>query len=145
MKRVIALALMMASFSTFANHMGSVDSLLSVLPQGTFNGKDDLGVACSVSVYEVNFPAKAIAVQVNKRNSKIMKVVSDGSDFRFVAYKKEFVQTERYYVDDTRTSYVERVVRTVLAGDKQQYVVVSNEVVVNRDRTVEAIDCVVDL
>lgn len=145
MKSVIAIALMMASFSTFANNMGSVDSLLSVLPHGTFSGVDDLGVACSVSVYEVNFPAKAVAVQVNKRNSKILKVISDGSDFRFIAYKKEFVQMDKYFVDSTRTSYVERVVRTVLAGDKQQYVIVSNEIVVNRERTVEAIDCVVNL
>lgn len=145
MKSVMALALIMASLSTFANQMGSVDSLLSVLPHGTFTGKDDLGVACTVSVYEVNFPAKAIAVQVNKGNSKIMKVISDGSDFRFVAHKNEFVQTDRYYVDATRTSYVERIIRTVKAGDKQQYVVVSNEIVVNRDRTIEAVDCVVDL
>lgn len=145
MKSVLAIALMMASFSTFAAELGSVDSLVSVLPQGTFNGKDDLGVACTVSVYEVNFPAKAVAVQVNKGNAKIMKVINDGSDFRFVAHKNEFVQTDRYYVDDTRTSYVERIVRTVKAGDKQQYVVVSNEIVVNRDRSVEAIDCVVNL
>ena len=145
MKKLITLAIMITSFSTFANNMGSVDSFLSVLPLGTFKGVDDLGISCSVSVYEVNFPAKAIAVEVNKRNMKIMKVISEGSDFRYIAYKKEFVQMDKYFVDSTRSSYVERVIRTVLAGDKQQYVIVSNEIVVNRERTVNAVDCVVNL
>lgn len=145
MKSVIAAALMILSFSTYANVMGSVDSLLSVLPLGTHKGVDDQGVACSVNVHEVNFPAKALSVSVVKKNAKLFKLINDGSEFYFVAYKNEFSQTDRYYVDDTRTSYVERVVRTVIAGDKQQYVVISNEIVVNRDRSVEEIDCVVNL
>lgn len=145
MKSLIATALLLASFSTFAAEEGSVDSFLSVLPMGTHTGTDDLGRACQVTVSEANFPAKSISVQAENDKLKIFKVINDGSEFLFRAYKKEFIQTDRYYVDATRNSYVERIVRTVLAGDNRLYVVVANEITVNRDRKVELVECVVNL
>lgn len=145
MKSLIATALLIASFSTFAGEASSVDSLLSVLPLGKHEGIDDRAQACSVSVTEANFPAKAISVTVENNKTKIFKTITDGSEFLFRAYKKEFIQTDRYYVDSTRSSYVDRIIRTVIAGDNSLYVVVANETTVNRERVVEMIECVVNL
>ncbi len=142
MKALIAVALMTVSFSTFSNDLGSVDSFLSVLPVGTYTGADDRGNACEVAVSEVNFPAKAISVTVANNKNRIFKIINDGSEFLFRAYKQEFIQTDRQYVDATRNSYIERIVRTVNAGDNRLYVVVANELTVNRERTVEAVECV---
>lgn len=143
MKAFIAAALMMVSFSTFSNDMSSVDSLLSVLPEGTYTGSDDKGNTCEVAVAEVNYPAKTISVTVSNKKEKIFKVITDGTEFLFRAYKQEFIQVERQYVDATRNSFIERIIRTVNAGDNRLYVVVANELTVNRDRTVEAVECVV--
>ena len=143
MKSFIAAALMIVSISSFGSELSSVDAFLSVLPLGTHTGKDDNGVACSVSVVEVNYPAKDIAVTAVNAKNKVFKVIKDGSDFFFRAYKEEFIQVDRYYVDASRNSYVEKIVRTVNAGDNRLYVVVANETTINRERTVEKVECVV--
>ncbi len=143
MKSLIAAALLLTSLSTFAQEAGSVDSLLSVLPLGTHQGQDDRAQDCRVSVTEANFPSKAISVTVENNKSKIFKTITDGSEFLFRAYKQEFIQTDRYYIDATRSAYVERIIRTVKAGDKSLYVIVANETTVNRERFVEMVECVV--
>ena len=145
MKSLIAAALMMVSFSTFSTETSSVDTLLSVLPLGTHKGMDDLKTECTVSVNEVNFPAKVISVTIENENGKIFKIVNDGSEFVFRGYKKEFIQTDRQYVDASRNSYVERVIRTVSAGADRLFVVVANELTIDRELSVESIECVVNL
>ncbi len=125
--------------------MGSVDSLLSVLPLGTYQGSNDAGEACSVSVSESNYPSKSVVIVASNNQNRVFKTVMDGSEFAFRAYKKEFIQSDRYYVDSTRSSYVDRVVRTVSAGDGKLFVVVANEVTINRDLALEAVECVVNL
>ncbi|MBC7430128.1 MAG: hypothetical protein H7336_16050 [Bacteriovorax sp.] len=145
MKALIAAVLMIVSVSTFSAEMGSVDSLLSVLPVGSYQGQDDAGNACNVIVNDVNYPAKALSITVSNNKSTIFKIINDGSEFLFRAYKKEFIQTERQYVDSTRSSYVDRIIRTVIGGDNTLYVVVANELTVNRDRTVESVECVIKL
>lgn len=144
MKSLILTALLLVSSSTFAG-VGAVDTFLSVLPLGTYSGTDDNGAACTVTISEANFPAKAISVQAQNAELKIFKTINEGSEFFFKAYKKEFIQSDRYYVDATRNSYVDRIVRTTLAGENQIYVVVANEITVNRDRKVEMVECVVNL
>ena len=144
MKSLIAAALMIVSISSHANELGSVDSFLSVLPVGEYKGHDDKGAACAITVNEVNFPEKAISVTAVNDKNKVYKVIKDGSEFLFRAYKQEFIQVNRYYVDASRNSYVERIVRTVNAGDNRLYVVVAIETTVNRDRTVEAVECIVN-
>lgn len=144
MKSLIASALMIMSISSFGAELGSVDSFLSVLPLGTYSGKNDQGVECSISVREVNYPDKTIVVVGSNAKSKVSKVIKDGSEFLFRAYKQEFIQTDRIYVDASRNSYVDKIVRTVNAGDNRLYVVVANETTVNRDRTVESVECVVN-
>lgn len=144
MKTLIAAALMIVSISTFGTELGAVDSFLSVLPVGSYSGRDDKGVECVVNVNEVNFPAKALLVTATNHKNKTTKVIKDGSEFFFRAYKQEFIQTNRYYVDASRNAYVEKIVRTVNAGDNRLYVVVSSEVTINRDRSVEVVECVVN-
>lgn len=146
MKTLIAAALMIVSMSTFANdERSSVDSFLSVLPVGNYQGKDDSGLGCSISVNEVNFPAKAILVSAINPKIKVTKLVKEGSEFLFRAYKKEFIQTDRYYVNDSRNAYVEKIVRTVLAGDKLLYIVVAAETSINGHRSSDKVECVVGL
>lgn len=144
MKTLIAAALMIVSISSFGTELGSVDSFLSVLPVGSYLGHDDKGVECVVNVNEVNFPAKALLVSATNNKNKTTKVIKDGSEFVFRAYKQEFIQADRYYVDASRNAYVEKIVRTVNAGDNRLYVVVSSEVTINRDRNVETVECVVN-
>lgn len=143
MKKFIAIALMSFSLSAFAYVENAVDSLLQVLPFGTHKGVDDAGVACDVSVSEVNFPNKEIIIKVTKKTNSIFKNVSAESDFLFRAWKKEFIQTDRYYIDETRSAYVDRIIRTVDAGNSKLYVVVADEVTVNRESKVDSVDCVI--
>ncbi len=144
MKSFITAALLLGSLSTFAAE-GAVDSFLSVLSYGVHTGVDDNGKACKVTVTEANFPSKSLAVLAENSELKVFKVINDESEFLFRAYKKEYIQTDRYYVDSTRNSFVDRVVRTVIAGERSLYVVVANEITVNRDRKVEMVECVVNL
>ncbi len=150
MKKILIAASLVLSFSLFAQQensnpsISSVDSFLSVLPLGTHTGVNELGAKCSVVVSEVNFPEKAISVSVIKGNHRIFKTINEGSEFFFRIGRKEFIQSERYYVDDTRKSYVDRIVRTVLADDQKLFVVVANEITVNRERFVEALECIVN-
>jgi hypothetical protein len=136
---------MLFSVSTFSMEMGSVDSLLSVLPIGSYTGIDDAGAFCSIEVDEVNFPMKSLVVTASNQNASIFKTINDGSEFLFRVYNKEFIQVDRQYVDSTRSSYIERIIRTVIAGDKKLYVVVANELTMNRSSSVEIIDCVINL
>lgn len=151
MKKIIILASLLLSFSVLASEensnpsVSSVDSFLTVLPLGTHNGVNELGASCSVIVSEVNFPEKAISVSVIKGNHRIFKTINEGSEFFYRVGRKEFIQSERFYVDDTRSSYVDRIVRTVLAGDNKLFVVVANEITVNRESFVEALECIVNL
>ena len=143
MKTFIAAALMIVSISSFGAELGSVDSFLSVLPVGSYNGRDDKGVDCTVSVTEVNFPEKALLVTATNNEHRAFKGIKDGSEFSFKAYKQEFIQTDRYYVDASRNSFVEKIVRTVNAGANRLYVVVARETTINRERTAEVVECVV--
>ena len=144
MKSLVAAALMISALSAFGSEMGSVDSFLSVLPIGSYYGKDDQGVSCSISVNESNFPEKSITVSASNNNNSIFKKIVDGSEFRLRAYKIEFIQTERSYVDASRGSYIDRIVRTTSAGDNRLYVVVGNVVTDNRDVRSESVECVIN-
>lgn len=143
MKNLIATALMMTSLSAFAAEMGAVDSFLSILPVGNYFGSNDKDGRCIVSVNEVNFPDKAIAVSISNIDNKVFKVISDGSIFSFRANKNEFIQSERYDIDSSRNAYIDKIVKTVKAGDDRLYVIVANELTNNRTHTVEAIECVI--
>lgn len=145
MKTLIAAALMIVSVSTFANERSSVDSFLSVLPVGLYAGKDDQGVGCSISVNEVNFPEKAILITAEKSKSKVTKMVKEGSEFIFKAFKQEFIQTDRYFVDDSRIAYYDKIVRTINAGDKLLYVVVAVDTYISGTRASDKVECVVDV
>lgn len=145
MKTLIIAALMMVSVSTFAGERSSVDSFLSVLPVGQYQGRDDSGVECKISVNEVNFPKKAILITGESSKNKVTKMVKEGSEFFFKAYKKEFIQADRYYADASRSSYFEKIVRTVNAGDNLLYVVTALETNLNGSRTTEKVECVVSL
>lgn len=144
MKSAIAILSIVSSFSVFGMEPGSVDALLSVLPLGTHSGVNDSGEKCSVMVSEVNFPSKALSISAINANNRVFKKIMDGSEYLFRAYKQEFIQSDRYYVDSTRSAYVDRVIRTVNAGSGKLYVVIANEVTVNRDLAIEAVDCVIN-
>jgi hypothetical protein len=145
MKILIAAVLMMGALSTFGAELGAVDAFESALPVGTYQGQDDQGVNCSVSVNEINSPVNTIVVTVSNNNNSVFKEIKDGSEFRYRDFKKEFIQTERTYVDATRNAFVDRIVRTTLADDNRLYVVTSNVFTNNRDVRSETVECVVGL
>lgn len=146
MNTFITAALLMVTVSSFANdtnERSSVDSFLSILPIGEYQGKSDSGVECLISVDEVNFPEKAILITGKNSQNKVTKTVKEGSEFFFRAYKKEFIQTDRYFVDASRSAYFEKVVRTVSAGDDLLYVVVALDTNINGNNSSEKVECVI--
>jgi len=145
MKRLLALVLSFISLSTFAAGSGAVEKFITFLPLGTYDGATDKNEKCHVVVEEVNFPKKDIQVTISNTNREIKKLIEENSQFGFKDYKREFVQTERKFLGDDEYNYVERIVRTVSAGDKKQYVVVSYSVAVNTKTNTEIAECVVDL
>lgn len=149
MKKKFIIAAFLLSFSIFASEDGSdriigpVDNFLSILPLGTHNGVDEIGSQCSVIVEEVNYPEKVISVSVLNGNHRIFKTIKEDSEFFIRLGSKEFIQSDRFFVDDTRSSYVDRIVRTALADDNKLFVIVANEVTINRERFVDALSCLV--
>lgn len=145
MKVLLVLTLSFFCFNTFAKSVSVVDKLTSYLPVGFYEGRNDQGEFCSVQVSEVNYPKKDIQVRVMTSKADLTKLVEEFSEAAYKDYKREFIQTETNIVGSDDTQYVERILRTVTAGDKKQYVVVSYSVVNNRERQTEEASCIVDL
>jgi hypothetical protein len=143
MKSLIGTLFLITTFSAFGSDLGAVDSMLSILPIGTHIGQTDAGDRCSVVVNEVNFPDKVISITAIDNKNKVFKIIADGSDFLFRAHKSEFIQTDRFYVNANRNSYVERVIRTFRTGHNRLYVAVAHETTVNREVSTESVECVV--
>jgi hypothetical protein len=145
MKSLIAAALMVMSFSTFSTEASSVETLLSILPLGTHSGINAKNEKCVVSVSETNYPAKALVVEILSPTKKIFKVINEGSFFKFNRELKEYVQQTRHYVDETRSSFVERAISTVGIGNLLVEVEIIHEVVIRRERSIQAGFCTVML
>lgn len=145
MKVLIAAALMILSVPTFSAETSSVDSFLSVLPFGTYQGNDGFGSACHVTVSALNDAGKALSVSVSNSKSTQFKVINDGSEFYFKNYRKEFIQTDRQFTDSTKTSYVDKTIRTMIAGENTLYVIVATEVTQNTELPVKSVECVIKL
>ena len=147
MKFIMALTLSFFCFNTYAQKrpVSVVDKLVSYLPVGFYEGRNDQGEFCSVSVSEVNYPKKDIQVRVMTPKADLTKLIEENSDAMWRDYKREFIQTETNVFGSDDTQYVERILRTVSAGDKKQYVVVSYSIVANRERQTEESSCIVDI
>lgn len=137
MKSLLTIILTLCSFAVFSAERNAVDSLLSVLPEGNHSGS-----GCSVNVSVSEYPVRSVFVNVANDDKNIFKIVSEDSEFMFREYKKEFIQADLVTIDDTRSASLERIIRTVNAGENQLYVVVAEAVIVNRDRREDAADCV---
>ena len=124
---------------------GPVDSFLSVLPLGQYKGFDESGNECSIIVKEVNYPDKAILITGTNLKNKVSKMVEEGSVFLLKAYKKEFIQTNRYYLDNSKNTYYEKIVRTINAGENLLYVVTALETNLNGRMKIEKIECIVKI
>lgn len=142
MKILLVLALSLVTSNSFA---GAVETFTSFIPVGAYVGNNEDVGTCFVTVDEVNFPKKDIQVTVLVGNLGLKKLIESDSSYAHKDYKKEFIQTERKLVSADESNYVERIIRTVSAGDKKQYVVVSYSTVVNRERHTETAECVIDL
>jgi hypothetical protein len=145
MKSLIAAALMVMSFSTFSTEASSVETLLSILPLGNHSGINAKNEKCVVSVSETNYPTKALIVEIISPTKKIFKVINEGSFFKFNGDLKEYVQQTRHYVDETRSSFVERSISTMGIGNLLVDVEIIHEVVISRERSIQAGFCTVML
>ena len=144
MKSMFVAVLILISASAFAVEKGPVDSFISVLPLGQYNGIDEGGDRCSVIVSEVNYPDKAILITGANLKNKVSKMIEEGSAFLLRAYRKEFLQTNRYYVKNSKNSYYEKTVRTIEAGDNLLYVVTALETNMNGRLKVEKVECIIN-
>lgn len=145
MKILLAVAICLTTVCSFAASTNAVDKLTTYLPVGSYSGKTDQGRACSVSVNEVNYPDKDIQVRITEGKKDLTKLIAAGSEFSYKDYKKEFIQTERTLINDDDTTYVERIIRTVNAGDNKLYVVVSFNTVINTESDEQVAECVINL
>lgn len=145
MRIILAALLSLVVFSSLANAGDAVGRFTSYLPIGSYSGVNDQGVSCNVTVEEVNYPDKAISVRVVAGETDLSKLIEANSIFGYKDFKREFVQTSREQVGSDSTNYVERIVRTVSAGDHKQYVVVSYSTIMNTDRNDQIAECVVNL
>ncbi|MBC7539150.1 MAG: hypothetical protein H7281_10035 [Bacteriovorax sp.] len=145
MKILLALAISLAAFNSFASGSDAVNKLTSYLPIGSYTGSTDQGTACLVSVSEVNYPKKDIQVRVIEGNNDLTKLVTEGSEFGFKDYKKEFIQIDHTIVGNDDVNYVERIIRTVNAGDNKLYVVVSFSAVFNTNTDTQVAECIINL
>jgi hypothetical protein len=143
MKSLIAAALMVMSFSTFSTEASSVESLLSILPLGNHSGINAKNEKCVVSVSETNYPTKTLVVEIISPTKKIFKVINEGSFFKFNGELKEYVQQTRHYVDETRSSFVERSISTMGIGNLLVDVEIIHEVVISRERSIQAGFCTI--
>lgn len=143
MKSLVLIVILAICHNTFAQTMSAVEALSSVIKVGEYKGKNENG-RCVVLVSEVNYPQKALAVKVSDKLNSVTKLVEEGSEFK-LGMRKEFIQTTTSSIDENEDSYVERIVRTVLAGENQLYVVTSYATVMNREINRTAVDCVINL
>jgi uncharacterized protein YdeI (BOF family) len=141
---VLTLAALSCQSMAFAE-TGAAEKFTSFVPLGQYTGTNDQVESCQVLVSEVNSPKTDIQVTVSLNGKSLSKLIVDGSAFSYKDYKREFIQTNRKQLGSDDTSYVEKIVRTVNAGDKLQYVTVSNSVVNNTDSKIESLDCVINL
>lgn len=140
----LALATSVMSSSAFAI-TGAVDSFLGILPLGTYQGQDDDGKKCEVGVYKLDSHERAIAIVATDWEIEAVKTLTDDSEFYLKDYKKEFIRTEKLKISTDGSNYKENVIRTVIAGDRKLYVVVSNSIILNRKRISQTVECVVNL
>jgi hypothetical protein len=145
MKVLVGLTLTFFCFNSFAKSFSVIEKLTSYLPVGFYEGRNDHSEFCSVQLSEVNFPKKDIQVRVMTLNADLTKLVEENSDAGFKDYKREFVQTNKSIISSDDNQYVERILKTMTAGSKKQYVVVSWSVVNNNERQTEEASCIVDL
>lgn len=145
MKILLALAMSLAALNSFASDSSAVDKLTSYLPVGSYSGATDQGSACQVNVSEVNYPKKDIRVRVIEGNNDLSKIIANGSVFRYRDYKKEFIQSDHTVIGSDDVNYVERIIRTVNAGDNKLYVVVSYSTMLNTNAETQVAECVINL
>ncbi len=141
MKTIFIAVLIIISASVSAVEIGPVDSFLSVLPLGLYKGFDESGNQCSITVNEVNYPEKAILITGINLKNKVSKMIERDSVFLLKAYKKEFIQANRYYLDSSKNSYYEKIVRTLNAGENLLYIVTAVETNLNGKLKIDKIEC----
>lgn len=147
MKVLLALVLSLGAFAINAGELEATatEKLTSYLPSGYYLGRNDQNEFCSVTVSEVNYPKKDVQVRVVAGAVDLTKLVEENSEFGYKDHKKEFIQTERSLVGVEVYNYVERIIRTVDAGEGKLYVLVSYSVVINRSSNTDVAECVINL
>ena len=145
MKTILIAALMLISASVYAVEKGPIDYFLSVLPLGQYIGFDESGNQCSVEVNEVNYPEKTILITGINLKNKVSKMIEKDSAFLLRAFRKEFIQTNRYYLANSKNSYYEKTVRTINAGEKLLYIVTALETNLNGKLQIDKVECKVTI
>jgi len=141
MKNLLVITLTLCAFAAFGEERPNrVNQILSILPEGIH-----YGLNCSAKVTVAEYPVRSAFINLSKDNHSIFKIVTEDSDATFREYKKEFIQIEFATIDDTRSSMLERTIRTVMVDNSKIYVVVEEAITVNRDRRSDAIECVVEI
>ncbi|WP_408096273.1 hypothetical protein ACJVC5_14635 [Peredibacter sp. HCB2-198] len=135
--KLLVTALVLLSSTAFAQIPDATDVLTAILPVGSYSGSYN-NRPCKVSVKKT-----ANGVQVTASNDSLVRVreVARGSVY-FARRQGQFLSTEKFATNDgTR----ENILRTTPVTETQQYVVVADHFIANRNNYEMAVECVVDL
>lgn len=125
--------------------MSAVDDFTSILNVGVHQGFNNHGscqVIVDINTIQTNRALKITVIDKINSNSKD---VIDGSDYRIHLPRYEFIQSFRTYTGHDKVNYNESIIRTIIADNDLQYVVVSNATVRNTETTSESTsECIVN-
>jgi len=122
MKKLIALILILGSFNTFANE-SVLEVMQSMFREGFYMGFNSEGKACMLQVKYFEDRAEVSAYQ---GNSKVTRIIMDGTGYRFNLGKREFLSS-----DNTGTF------RTLAMTEVMTYTVTAERLADGRERAIE--------
>lgn len=119
--------------------LNAVEAFQMIIKPGIYYGKNDLNESCYASIEK---DGADLIVTVLTDTSFASKVIFSRDEYAFRIHRNEFLQIERNYIDDQ--SYIEKVVRTLTAGDRKLYIVASEQAVYGRESLSTQAECVVN-
>lgn len=91
MKTIITAILFVFSFSAFASEPGVLEAMQSMFREGFYFGFNAQGTPCTL---QVKFLEDRAVVTAYQGNSKITRVIVDGTGYRFNLGKRELLSSD---------------------------------------------------
>ncbi len=141
MKKLMSLLALSLSFNSPAQlvELNAVDAFQMIIKPGIYHGKNDLNENCHATIEK---DGSDLIITVLTETSYASKTIYARDEYAFRINRNEFLQIERNYIDDQ--SYIEKVVRTLTAGNRKLYIVASEQSVYGHDSLSNQAECVIN-